>query len=147
MRQSGRLNPRRTALVAVGIVCAASVVLLFLLHKDDTPAAYRGDIHDPIAVSRDFLVATWTGDTAVVEALTCRGVVWSLTGDPTLTVDADHLVLAVEARTEQQAVVVIGGVVTFKSASGQIEVRNLDELGQTRLTLENDDGWKICNVQ
>ena len=121
--------------------------LLFATCGHRGPSGYQGDSHNPVTVSRDFLVATWTGDTQTVDALSCRDVAWSLTGDPTLTVDANHMLLTVESRTEQQAMVVIGGVVTFKSASGQVEIRNLDDLGQTRITLENQDGWKVCNVQ
>ncbi len=130
-----------------GIVLVALAGLLFATCGHKEKSGYKGDIHNPITVSRDFLVATWTGDTKTVDALSCQDVVWSITGDPTLTVDANHMVLTVESSTAQQAVVVIGGVVTFKSASGQVEVRNLDELGQTRLTLEDQDGWKVCNVQ
>jgi hypothetical protein len=73
-------------------------------------------------------------------------VQWTVQGDPTLTVDTDHLRFDVIAQTDKTAEVRVSGVVTFRSAEGQVEVRNLDDLGQTRLLLENHDGWKVCDM-
>jgi len=102
---------------------------------------------DPVAVSRDFIVALWTGRTAQVEKLSCPGVEWSITGDPTLTVDAGHLTFEIVSQTDTQVELEMAGVVTFKSAGGQTEVRNLDDLGHTHFILEDHEGWKVCDVR
>jgi hypothetical protein len=102
---------------------------------------------DPVKISRDFIVATWTGSAQQAKKLSCPGVEWSITGDPTLTVDAEHLTFEIVSQTENQIDVEMSGVVTFKSASGQTEVRNLDDLGHTHFILEDHKGWKVCDVR
>ncbi len=102
---------------------------------------------DPLKISRDFIVATWTGQADRVKQLSCPGVQWSITGDTTLTVDAEHLSFAVVSQTDGQVDVEMSGVVTFKSAAGQVEVRNLDDLGHTHFILEDHQGWKVCDLR
>ncbi|MBI5957701.1 MAG: hypothetical protein HY866_03130 [Chloroflexi bacterium] len=123
------------------------VLLILLLSVPLAACGGKSGEGDPVKVSRDFMIATWTGDTRRVRELSCEGVQWTMTGDPTLTIDAEHLKFEVVSKAKKNAEVVMSGVVTFKSAAGQSEIRNLDELGQTRFVLEDHDGWKVCDVR
>jgi hypothetical protein len=143
MHQTRPLAARRTrlALLAVMLVLAAGLL-----------AACGQDKGDPIKISRTFIVSVWTGDAKQVEALTCkdwqsvtRG--WAAEGDPTLTVDIDHATFEISAESNDQVEVVMSGVVTFKSAENQTEVRNLDEDGTVRFTLVDENGWKVCDLR
>jgi hypothetical protein len=110
-------------------------------------AACQHDRGDPIQISRDFIVATWTGNTERVQALSCRDTRWSITGDPTLTVDMNHAQFEVTSQTKNQVEVTLSGIVTFKSPDGQFEVRDLNSVGTTVFILEDQNGWKVCDVR
>ncbi|HVO70770.1 MAG TPA: hypothetical protein VMT24_12035 [Aggregatilineaceae bacterium] len=110
-------------------------------------AACQRNRGSPIQISRDFIVATWTGNTKRVQALSCKDTRWSITGDPTLTVEMDHAHFEVTSQTKTQVDVALSGIVTFKSPGGQIEVRDLDQAGTTVFVLEDEHGWKVCDVR
>lgn len=125
------------------LVAALSGILL---------AGCERDKGNPEKISREFIVALWTGDVNQVEALTCeewRSVTtgWASEGNPDITVDTSHLQFDRYAETKSMAVVIITGLVTFKSSSGEVEVRDLDEMGFARITLVDEDGWKVCDVR
>jgi hypothetical protein len=106
-----------------------------------------GDKGDPVKVSRDFIVALWTGDQARVNALACKDTQWPFEGDSTLTIDTEHMKFEIVEETDDQVEVAVSGVVTFKGAEGQSEVRNLDELGIARFVLRDESGWKVCDIR
>lgn len=105
------------------------------------------DKGDPVQVSRKFIVALWTGNEKQVEALACENTEWAIEGDPTLTVDTQHMTFEVVAESDKEVEVAVSGVVTFKSAQGQSEVRNLDEMGIARFILADESGWKVCDIR
>jgi len=43
--------------------------------------------------------------------------------------------------------VTLSGVVTFKAPDGQVEVRDLNSAGATVFILEDQNGWKVCDVR
>jgi len=53
----------------------------------------------------------------------------------------------VARETDDQVEVTVSGSVTFISAEGQIEVRNLDEMGIARFVLRDQNGWKVCDIR
>lgn len=122
-------------------------IVLVLVLSASLVAACQKKSSDPARVSREFIVALWTADSARVRALSCAGAVWSFEGDPTMTVDAEHLRFEVTSQGKDRAEVVMSGVVTFRSAEGQFEVRDLDQVGTSRFVLVNEGGWKVCDVQ
>ena len=136
-----------TILRQIGRARQLSVLLIVLLIVPLAACQDKSSPGDPVKVSHDFIIATWTGDAGRVRKLSCEGVQWTMTGDPTLTIDDSHLKFEVVSKIEKNAEVVMSGVVTFKSAEGQSEVRNLDELGQTHFVLEDHNGWKVCDVR
>ena len=110
------------------------------------------DKGDPVKISRNFIVANWTGDVKTVEMLTCkdwRSVTtgWAQSGDPSLTVDPDHLTFEITTKTDSLIELVMSGMVTFKAANGQTEVRTLDDSSAVRFILVDEDGWKVCDVR
>jgi hypothetical protein len=129
-----------------GMICLALAVMLSSLL-----AGCKRDKGDPERISRDFMVAVWTGDAARVEVLTCKEwrevtTGWAQQGDPTLTIDTDHLTFKVLGETDKQIDLQMAGVYTFKWPSGREEVRNLDEMGTTQFTLIDENGWKVCGI-
>lgn len=110
-------------------------------------AACERDKGDPVDISRQFIVALWTGDTERVDKLSCKDTVWNFTGDPSLTVDVARMTLAVASETDDQVAVTVSGSVTFISAADQVEVRNLDEMGITQFVLQDQNGWKVCDIR
>ena len=110
-------------------------------------AACQPDRGDPIRISRDFIVAIWTGNTEQARKLSCQDTRWSITGDPTLTVDLDHAHFEVTSQTRDRVEVTLSGVVTFKAPDGQVEVRDLNSAGATVFILEDQNGWKVCDVR
>lgn len=130
-----------------GLFHSLRIVVCMVLFSGALAACHKVQQQsDPLLVTRSFIIATWTGDTTRVKKLSCPNIGWSLKGDPTLTVDAEHLKFEIVSQTEKQIEVAMSGVVTFKSTSGQTEVRNLDQVGKTVFTLENQGGWKVCDV-
>lgn len=138
-RSKHAMRHLRTAVPLILLIALGAGLLTACQHKRDPG--------DPVKISRDFIVATWTGDTKRVKTLSCPDTEWNITGDPTLTVDAEHLRFEIVTQTEDRVEVEMSGTVTFKSASGQVEVRNLDDLGHTRFVLEEHQGWKVCDVR
>ena len=110
-------------------------------------AACGRDKGDPVDISRQFIVALWTADTERVDKLSCKDTVWNLTGDPSLTVDAARMAFEVASETDDKVEVTVSGSVTFISAEGQLQVRNLDEMGVARFVLEDQSGWKVCDIR
>ncbi len=115
-------------------------------------AACGDDKGDPAAISRDFMLAVWTGDAARVRELSCQEwravtAAWATEGDPGWEVDTEHLVFDVRGETDDQAEVIMTGVVTFRSADGQTEVRDLTNSDQTLFILVDEGGWKVCDVR
>jgi hypothetical protein len=142
----GRGTTMRTWAARIGRLVLAGLVSGVML------AGCGRDKGDPVKISRDFIVANWTGDVETVEMLTCkdwRSVTtgWAQSGDPSLTVDAGHLKFEVTAKTDSLVELVMSGMVTFKSANGQTEVRNLDEGGAVRFILVDEHGWKVCDLR
>jgi hypothetical protein len=138
MQLGRRMTGARLALAAL-----AAILLL---------AACQRDKGDPVKISREFIVAVWTGDVQRVDALTCdewRTVTtaWAREGDPSVTVDTEHMHFELYAENDDLAVVIATGIVTFRSASGAVEVRDLDEMGFARFTLIDEKGWKVCDVR
>ncbi len=102
---------------------------------------------DPADVCREFMIAIWSGDTDRVEQLSCRATEWNFDGDPSVTIDADHLTFEVIMATDVQAEVVMSGVVTFKAPDGQAEVRSFDDSGPVHFFLQDQGGWKVCDLR
>jgi len=111
---------------------ALGMILAFLV-AGGVLAACQHDQGDPVQISREFIVATWTGNTKRVQALSCRDTRWSITGDSTLTVDMDHARFEVTSQTKNRVEVTLSGIVTFKSPAGHYEVRDLTGTGPNRI--------------
>jgi len=113
-------------------------------------AACKGeskDKGDPVAISRAFILALWSADTDRIEALSCEFTEWPEIGDPTVAIDVDHMAFETVSETDDEIVLAMTGVVTFKTAAGHVEVRNFDDENQTLFTLRDEDGWKVCDIQ
>lgn len=115
-------------------------------------AACGHDKGNPAQISRDFMVAVWTGDVERAQELTCKEwrdvtAEWARGGNASLEVDTSHMVFEVQAKTDKQADLLLSGTVTFTSAEGQVEVRTLDDTNTTLFTLVDESGWKVCDVR
>ena len=110
-------------------------------------AGCQRDKGDPVDISRQFIVALWTADDERAQMLSCKDTTWNMAGDSSLTVDAARMAFEVARETNDQVEVTVSGSVTFISAEGQIEVRNLDEMGIARFVLRDQNGWKVCDIR
>jgi hypothetical protein len=131
---------RRAKQAVIGLLLAMVVL-----------AGCHADKGDPVKISQQFMLASWQGDVVQAKALSCKqfrptAETWAQSGDSTLTIDTNHLEFTVVAETDKAVQIAMSGLVTFKSAAGQTEVRNLDEQGITYFTLVDEDGWKVCDV-
>lgn len=134
-----------------GLRCGLWRVLLAALLIGGAAACSR-DKGDPKRITRDFMLAVWTGDVDRVRDLTCRDwrdttTEWARSGDPAMIVDAEHLRFEVRAESEAQAEVILSGVVTFKVTDEPVEVRDLDAIGTMLFTLVDESGWKVCGLE
>ncbi|HEX3050802.1 MAG TPA: hypothetical protein VHP83_09130 [Aggregatilineaceae bacterium] len=137
----------RRKLIGIGVLGVGILLLaayLFLRPHD------KGD---PIAISRDFIVALWNGDEARVKELTCDDDLFRQTvlrqtreADTTVTVDTSGLTFTIQTETDDRLVMLMGGTVVFTSQQGEQIVRDLDEQ-PTWFTLHDEGGWKICAIQ
>ena len=107
---------------------------------------HKTDTRDPVTITRTFLLAWWHADEDTVRALTCENTTWPQIGDPKAQIDLDHARLEVTFSSEKYAEVELGGVVTFKTADGQVEVRDYDQVGTVVFVLRQRDGWKVCDT-
>jgi hypothetical protein len=110
------------------------------------------DKGDPQKISRDFITSIWTQNVQRVNALTCEDwrsstTEWAQEGDPTLSIDDEHLNFKTLEESDDMVTIVMSGVVTIKSAAGETEVRDFNELGAIRFILVDEDGWKVCDVR
>jgi hypothetical protein len=140
-RKEGRMRRVRGPALALVLVLLVGVLV-----------ACERDKGDPIRISRNFITATWLGDVRQVEMLTCKDwrdvtTRWASEGDPTLSVDIDHMTFEVVSESEDLIEIEIGGVVTFTSSKNESEIRNLDEMGIARFILVDENGWKVCDVR
>ena len=117
-------------------------------------AACQNDKGDPKQISRDFITSLWSGDTERVAALACKDEGWRAAmlqqaeqADPTVAIDAGHLVFEISAENDSQVEVMVTGTVTFKSADGQVLVRDLNEMGTSLFILVDESGWKVCDIR
>ena len=107
---------------------------------------HKADTRDPATVTRAFLLAWWHGDQDTVRELTCPNTQWPAIGDPEATIDMDHARLEATFSGDSYAEVTLGGVVTFKTGDGQVEVRDYDQVGAVIFVLRRIDGWKVCDT-
>jgi hypothetical protein len=110
------------------------------------------DKGDPEKISRDFIVSIWTQNVQRVNALTCQDwrsstTEWAQQGDPGLSIDTNQLEFQITDEADEMITVHMSGVVTIKSAAGDTEVRDFNELGAIRFILVDEDGWKVCDVR
>jgi len=122
------------------LVVMASAALTACRHESHEPG-------DPAAVSRAFILALWTADTKRIDALSCSFTEWPAIGDPTIQIDAEHMGFETVSKTDDQVVLAMTGVVTFRTAGGKVEVRDFDAENQTVFTLQDENGWKVCDIQ
>jgi len=111
-----------------------------------TGCKHRADTRDPLSLTREFLLAWWHGDDATVRRLSCPNTQWPEIGDPEATIDLDHARLEVTFSNENYAEVELGGIVTFKTGDGQVEIRDYDRVGTVIFVLRRIDGWKVCDT-
>ncbi len=122
------------------VIVMVSVALVACQHDSHEPG-------DPAAVSRAFILALWTADHKRIDALSCAFTEWPEIGDPTIQIDMDHAGFETVSDTGDQVVLAMTGVVTFKTAGGKVEVRNFDAENRTLFTLQDENGWKVCDIQ
>ena len=107
---------------------------------------HKADTRDPVAVTRAFLLAWWHGDQDAVRELTCPDTQWPEIGKPDTSIDLDHARLEATFSGDNYAEVTLGGVVTFKTGDGLVEVRDYDRVGTVIFVLRRIDGWKVCDT-
>jgi hypothetical protein len=132
-----------------------ALVLLLLIGMILT--ACRHDKGDPVAISRDFIVAFWSANTDRVDDLICDSdddQLWRETilretrsGDSRVKVDASKLKFEITSQKDDQVKIVMSGSVVFTSPEGLQEVRDLDQTGNLTLILVDQHGWKVCDVR
>jgi hypothetical protein len=134
----------------------AAIIWLSLVTGLMVPAlaSCQRDKGDPVAIAREFIISLWTGDVDQVKNLACENRDWRAAilaeaeaADPAVTVDPDHLRFDAVSESELQVEIAMSGVVTFKSADGLTEVRDLDAMGAIHFTLIDESGWKVCAVR
>ncbi len=108
--------------------------------------SHKEDNRDPVTITRAFLLAWWHADDEAVGQLTCPNTVWPQIGDPEAKIDLDHARLEVTVSSDNYAEVELGGVVTFKTGDGQVEVRDYERVGTVIFVLRKLDGWKVCDT-
>lgn len=141
-------RPRPPAQARDRTLLLALIVLLLA-----TAGCGERDKGDPVAISRDFIRAIWSGDLPRVESLSCEE--WRTTtrqwaqdsGDPTISVDLDHAEFTVTGESDRQVEVRMSGVIVFESVTGQTETRDLAQSGDTLFILVDENGWKVCDVR
>ncbi|GEM_PF-2976268 len=138
LRRFFRTHPRAT-IVALLVTAALLGALIWR-------GGHKKDTRDPVSVTRAFLLAWWHADEPTVRQLTCPNTDWPPIGDPQAQIDLDHARLQVIFSGENYAEVELGGVVTFKTGDGQVEVRNYDRVGTVVFVLRQLDGWKVCDT-
>ncbi|MBN1680829.1 MAG: hypothetical protein JW966_11100 [Anaerolineae bacterium] len=141
--QSHRGQARLRVMVRLVVVLAAAGVVL---------AACERDKGDPAKISEQFIVGVWTGDVELVNSLTCKEwrhvtTDWAAEGDPNQEIDITHTTFDVVSEGDSIAEVEMSGMVTFKAQTGEVEVRNLNEMGGGHFTLVDESGWKVCDAR
>ena len=143
MQHSQAYRGRLRVVVRLGLVIIAAGLLL---------AACERDKGDPAKISEQFIHGVWTGDVELVKSLTCKEwrqvtTDWAGEGDPNQSVDLTHAAFEVVGESDSMAEVEMTGTVKFSAQSGEVEMRDVSEMGGGHFTLVDESGWKVCDVR